>query len=232
VKVITMAAQKGGCGKSALTISCAVLAAQHSKRVLVLDADPQGTARQWHTGRNGRPPEVRGVRDAAELESTLRALPSDSVDFVFIDTPGRDEPGEAAAIHAADLTLIPCRPTMADIRAMPATAAVASRLNRHYTFVLTQVPTRGTRADETAAALAELGEVAPIRIGQRIAWQDSYAASMGVSEYESEGPAARELAALWRWLNARLKGLRNGQTTTNQTDAEISSVRTTQRTAR
>jgi chromosome partitioning protein len=210
VKVITLAAQKGGCGKSALAISCAVLAAKHLKRVLILDADPQGTARQWQTGRNGGLPEVRSVRNAAELESTLSALPSNSFDFVFIDTPGRDEPGEAAAIRAADLTLIPCRPTMADVRAMPATAQVAQRLKRHYAFVLTQVPTRGTRADETAAALAEVGEVAPVRISQRIAWQDSYAASLGVSEYEPEGPATRELAALWRWLNARLKGLKNG----------------------
>jgi chromosome partitioning protein len=209
VKVITLAAQKGGCGKSALTISCAVLAAQTARHVLILDADPQGTARQWQIGRNGGLPEVRSVRNAAELESTLSALPS-NFDFVFIDTPGRDEPGEAAAIRAATLTLIPCRPTMADVRAMPATATVAQRLRRHYAFVLTQVPTRGTRADETAGALAEVGEVAPIRIAQRIAWQDSYAANLGVSEYEPHGAAARELAALWRWINARLKGLRNG----------------------
>jgi chromosome partitioning protein len=98
---------------------------------------------------------------------------------------------------------------MADIP-MAATAAVATRLKRHFAFVLTQVPTLGTRADETAAALAEVGEVAPIRICQRIAWQDSYAAGLGVSDYEPEGPAARELTALWRWLNARLKGLKNG----------------------
>jgi chromosome partitioning protein len=209
VNVITLAAQKGGCGKSALAISFAVLATQHSGPVLVLDADPQGTARQWQNGRDGKSPEVRSVRNAAELESTLSALPSDSFDFIFIDTPGRDEPGEAAAIRAAALTLIPCRPTMADVRAVPATAAVARRLNRHFAFVLTQVPTRGTRADETAAALAEVGEVAPIRIGQRIAWQDSYAAGLGVSEYEREGAATRELAALWRWLNARLKGLKH-----------------------
>jgi chromosome partitioning protein len=206
VKVITFAAQKGGCGKSALTISCAVLAAQRSKRVLILDADPQGTADQWQAGR-ASVPEVERVKDAAELESRLSALPSRSYDFVFIDTPGRDEPGEASAIRASSLTLIPCRPTMADVRAMPATAEVARRLKRHYAFVLTQVPSRGTRADETAAALAELGEVAPIRIAHRIAWQDSYAASMGVSEYEPEGAAARELSAFWRWLNARLNGL-------------------------
>jgi chromosome partitioning protein len=209
VKIITLAAQKGGCGKSALAISCAALAAKNS-RVLVLDLDPQGTAYQWQSGRNGGPPEVHTIRSVAELESALSNLASDSYDFVFIDTPGRDEPSEAAAIRAADLTLIPCRPTMADVRAMPATAGVARRLGRHYAFVLTQVAARGTRADETAATLAEVGEVAPIRIGQRIAWQDAYAAGEGVSEYEPEGPAARELSALWRWMNARLKGLKHG----------------------
>lgn len=152
MKVITLATQKGGGAKSALVISFAVLASQPASRVLILDADPQGTARQWHEARNGNSPEVRSVRNAAELEATLNALSSDSYDFVFIDTPGRDEPGEAAA-----LTIIPCRPTMADVRAVPATAAVAQRLKRPFTIVLAQVPTRGTRADETAAALGRSG---------------------------------------------------------------------------
>jgi chromosome partitioning protein len=206
VKTITFAAQKGGGGKSALAISCATRAAQGTKRVLVLDLDPQGTAKQWRDGRNGQPPEVRSVRNVADLEATLKTLPAD-YDFVFIDTPGRDELSETTTIRVADITLIPCRPTLADVRAMPATASVAERLNRPFAFILTQVPMRGTRADETAGVLAELGEVAPMRIGQRVAWQDAYAASLGISEYEPKGAAARELEALWRWLNARLKGL-------------------------
>jgi chromosome partitioning protein len=68
VKIITLAAQKGGCGKSALAISCSALAAQHSKLLLILDAGPQGTARQWQAGRNGDPPEVRAIRDVARFE--------------------------------------------------------------------------------------------------------------------------------------------------------------------
>ena len=214
VKVITLAGQKGGCGKSSLAISCAVLAAHSSKRVLVLDADPQATAVQWHGGRNGTPPEVRGV-SPSELEQTLQLLPREGFDFVFIDTPGQDHSAVAIAIRGAVLTLIPCRPTMADIRAMLLTATAATNLKQPYAFVLTQVPPRGTRADESAAALAELGEVAPIRLGQRMAWQDSYAANLGVSEYDAAGPAARELAALWRWLNARLKGLTDAHPTTH-----------------
>jgi chromosome partitioning protein len=213
VKVITLAAQKGGCGKSALAISCASLAVRNSKRVLILDADPQATALQWKHGRNGQPPEVREV-PGHTLENTLSEL--HSFDYVFIDTAGQDHTVVAHAIRNAAFTLIPCRPTMAHVQAMVVTARAARNLTGNFAFVLTQVPTRGTRADETAAALSEMGEVAPVRISARIAWQDAYAASMGVSEYEPNGPAARELAALWRWLNARLnrpKGLQHAEKT-------------------
>ena len=210
MKIITLAAQKGGCGKSALAISCASLAVHNLKRVLILDADPQATTLQWKQARNGRPPEVREVLGHM-LEDTLAGLRG--FDYVFIDTAGQDHTVVAQAIRNAVFTLIPCRPTMADVRAMVLTASAARNLKGNFAFILTQVPTRGTRADETAAALSELGEVAPVRISARIVWQDAYAASMGVSEYEPNGPASRELGSLWRWLNARLKGLKDASTT-------------------
>src|SRR6516165_2030568 len=204
VKVITFAAQKGGCGKSSLAISCAVLAAQNSQRVLLLDADPQATTLQWCAERNGSPPEVRAVAGHDLDQEVKRIAPH--FDFVFVDTPGQDNAVVSMAIRNSALILIPCRPTMADMSAMPATATVARNLKRPFAFILEQVPSRGTRADESAAALAELGDVGPIRISYRMAWQDSFAAHMGVTEYEPKGPAARELAALWRWINARIKG--------------------------
>jgi len=196
MKVISFAAQKGGCGKSALAISSAVLAAR-DKRVLLIDADSQSTALQWRAGRNGNPPEVR--RFQTELVS------NDEFDFVFIDTPGHIEGSVSAALRLSAFVLVPARPTLADARAMPPIAKMLTALKRPFAFVLTQVPNRGTRADETAAALAELGDVAPVRIAQRVVWQDAYAASLGVSEYEPSGAATRELTALWQWLNARLK---------------------------
>jgi chromosome partitioning protein len=208
VKIITLAAQKGGCGKSSLAIALAVQAAQNSKKVLLLDADPQATTVQWCAERNGSPPEVRAIA-AHDLDQEVKRI-APHFDFVFIDTPGQDHTAVSAAIRSSALTLIPCRPTMADILAMRPTATAAKNLRRPFAFVLEQVPTRGTRADESAAALAELGEVGPIRIAYRMAWQDSFAAHMGITEYEPKGPASRELAALWRWLNARLKGLKDG----------------------
>ena len=208
VKVITFAAQKGGCGKSSLAISCAVLAAQNSKRVLLLDADPQGTVLGWHSKRNGSPPVVRGLHfGRMEIEQTFKALSSKQFDFIFLDTPGYLDSNLSAALRESTFTLVPSRPTTADVHAMPVIAKMLAAAKRPFAFVLTQVSVRGPRADETAAALAELGDVAPVRITQRIAWQDAFTASQGVSEFKPGGNATRELAALWRWLNARIKGL-------------------------
>jgi chromosome partitioning protein len=210
VKIITLAAQKGGCGKSALAISCAALVSQHSKRALILDTDPQRTAVEWSAGRNGNPPEVRRVTSDA-LTRTLQDVVSRApFDFVFIDTAGHDEFAVACAMRYSTFSLIPCRPASADALAVAVTARQAQQLAPHrYAFVLNQVPTRGTRADEAATVLAEMGEVAPMRIAQRMAWQDSYSARMGVSEYEPNGAAARELGFVWKWLNTRIKGLKD-----------------------
>jgi chromosome partitioning protein len=208
MKVITLASQKGGCGKSSLAISLAVLAAGNSKHIIILETDEQKTVRDWRKERKGDQPEVRYAR-CHELTDKLNLIAMEGIDFVFIDTPGQEHPTIATAIQNSALTLIPCRPALADIRATQVTASAARTLKRHYAFVLTQVPTRGTRADETAGVLAEFGEVAPVRIAQRVAWQDSYAANQGLSEYERDSSATRELIALWRWIGARLKGFNN-----------------------
>ena len=50
-----------------------------------------------------------------------------------------------------------------------------------------------------------------MRIAQRIAWQDCYSARLEVSECEPKGPAARELGFIWKWLNTRLKGLKDAR---------------------
>jgi chromosome partitioning protein len=134
MKVISFAAQKGGCGKSALAISSAVLAAR-DKRVLLIDADPQNTAMQWRAGRNGDPPEVRRLRAGP--------LPNE-FDFVLIDTPGSIEGSLTGALRLSAFVLVPTRPTLADVRAMPSVAKMLTALKRPFAFVLTQVPNRGT----------------------------------------------------------------------------------------
>lgn len=47
MKTITFALQKGGTGKTSISVSTAVQLAENGKKVLLLDADPQGNATTW-----------------------------------------------------------------------------------------------------------------------------------------------------------------------------------------
>ena len=159
MRVITFVTQKGGSGKTTLVLSCAVAADKLGARVLVLDMDPQKTAESWYQSRESPTPKLAAVT-AAELPTAIMGGHK-RFDVILIDTPGRDEPSTAAAIRHADLCLIPCRPTSADMKATPPTVATINRLGKVSAFVLNQTPPRGYRISEAARGLSVLGACRP-----------------------------------------------------------------------
>ena len=115
------------------------------------------------------------------------------------------QPVNAAAAQAADFCLIPCQPSLADMRAQSPTVQIVQRLEKHGAFVLTRCPPRGPRAKEAEKGLLVFGlPVAPVVIGNRAAYPDAYASGLGVTEFEPEGKAAAEIAALWQWIHRKL----------------------------
>src|SRR5882724_2325311 len=163
MRVVSFVTQKGGSGKTSLTLSCAVAAEEAGKRVLIVDLDPQGTAEAWYQDRDAETPQLVRI-DAADLDEALATARRQPFDLVLIDTPGRDEPSTAAAIRAADFCIIPCRPTPADMKATPPTVATINRLNKPVAFVLTQTPPRSYRIKEAENGLSVLGMVAPVYV--------------------------------------------------------------------
>jgi len=204
MRVIAFVTQKGGSGKSTLAFCCAVRAQQEGKRVLLLDLDPQATAEQWYLDRESETPNLIKLR-AAQLEEAVNGARRGGYDFLIIDTPGRDEPATAAAIRAADFCVVPCRPTPGDMKATPPTIETINRLGKQAAFVLTQTPPRGARVSEAESGLKMLGIVSPVRIVQRSAYQDAQGRGLGVNEYEPDGKAAQEIAALWKWVVRKLE---------------------------
>ena len=204
MRVITFVTQKGGSGKTALTTSCAVAAEQAGHRTLILDMDPQGTAEAWYQDREAETPRLVRVT-SSELDVAIQRASSAGFHVIMIDTPGRDDPATTAAIRAADLCVVPCRPTPADMKATPPTAAAIKRLNKAAAFVLTQTPVRGFRTNEARAGLGMLGMVSPVVIVSRNTHQDAYGAGLGVTEFEPNGKAAEEIKELWSWLESRLE---------------------------
>src|ERR1017187_8554761 len=129
MRVISFVTQKGGSGKTTLAFCCAVAAQEKGKRALLLDMDPQGTATAWFKDRESDAPALATIK-SSELSDAITKAKEAGYDLVFIDTPGRDEPATAAAIRAADLCIIPCRPTPGDMKATPPTIATINRLKK------------------------------------------------------------------------------------------------------
>jgi chromosome partitioning protein len=205
LNILVLVTQKGGSGKTTLCINLAVAALQAGRRCLIIDLDPQATAEAWYQEREAEEPKLVRVQ-AHELPRAVEmAKGQGGFDFVIIDTPGRDEPAVAAAVRAADFCLIPCRPTPADMKATPATMATIKRLDKQAAFVLSQTPPRGYRIHEARQGLSVLGSVAPPVIVARSAFQDAQGAGLSVLEYEPDGKAAQDVAALWTWLEKRMQ---------------------------
>jgi len=204
VWTITLASQKGGTGKSTLSIGLAVAAMEDSERVCLLETDAQGTISNWGIRRANPDPAVERIADRFQLERALRTLVRRSYTLAIIDTPGSDNDITTAAIRMADLCLIPARPSLADIEAAHPTFKVIHRFERAFAFVLNQAPVRGQRLGHVATGLNEVGKLALPYIALRNDHMDSLAAGLAVSEFAPNGFAAAEIRALWAWSKHKL----------------------------
>ena len=121
--IISFSSLKGGSGKTTLAVHLAHAIALAKKRVLLADADPQGSAQGWAAARDDKPPfPVIGM-----ARNTLhRDLPEllQDYDHCVIDTPPRVSALARTAILAADLVLIPVQPSSYDIWAASETVKI------------------------------------------------------------------------------------------------------------
>lgn len=198
--VITVAQQKGGAGKTTLVAQLATALAAVGRRVAVVDIDPQATLTGWmrlreHEARGV--PELRfamvgGWRLGVELDRLAR-----EVDLVLVDTPPHAESEAKGAVRRADLVLVPCQPSPADIWASRATFDLAAKERRPARLVWTRVPARGRSVEEAKAEVARAGwPAAAAELGNRQIYVASFARGLGVVEAEPKGPAAAEVRAL------------------------------------
>ncbi len=205
MRTITFATQKGGCGKSTLAIGLAVAAVQLGERVSLLDTDRQGTVSNWRGRRSFLEPSVERVADGYELERSMRRLANKGCTLTIIDTPGTNDMSITAALRAADLCLIPARPSVADIEATHPTLYMIRKLGKDFAFVLNQVPPQGHRPSEAAAALNRVGALALPYIVTRNDHQDALGVGLAVSEFAPDGKAAEEVRTLWVWVKRKLE---------------------------
>jgi chromosome partitioning protein len=201
---IVLASQKGGSGKSTLTVGIAIAAVGDGHRVTIIDTDPQGTVSNWGRRRTAPEPYIHRLGSGIELERSLLAFRQTGFTLAIIDTPATHNALSLSAIEACNLCLIPARPSTADIEATLPTLGAVRKLGKPFAFVLNQAPPRGYRLSEAAAALNASGALALPYIVQRNDHQDALGAGFGVTEFAPEGLAAREILGLWQYVWKRM----------------------------
>jgi chromosome partitioning protein len=205
MKTVSILSQKGGTGKTTLSLHLAVAALQAGQAVVVIDLDPQASSAGWKDSRRAENPIVVSV-PASRLPQALKAAKDGGADFVVIDTAPHSGDVALAAAEAADLVLIPCRPGILDLRAIGSTARAVKLAGKPAYVVLNTVPPRAPNvlADARAAVAVHGLDVAPIAMQQRAAYAHSLTAGQTAQEYERGGKAAQEIAELYTWLRKQI----------------------------
>ncbi len=206
-KIITIATQKGGAGKTTLATNLAVASSKNGYVTLLIDADTrQKTAHEWFQKREDQEnPLVMEVQNQTALFQLLELAKEKEINRVFIDTQGADTPLVNDAISRSDFCLIPCGSGGFDIAAQRTTASVIKRLKKNGAFVITKALPRGQEAKETKNILSGLGFSSPEHHTTNLkAYKDAAICNLSVLEYEPKGKAAKEIQDLFEWLEKKL----------------------------
>jgi chromosome partitioning protein len=202
---ISIVSQKGGSGKTTLAVNLAAAAEASGAIALIIDADPQATASQWGAWRAERAPEVI---DSAppRIQHKVDQAKAQGATVIVIDTPPHADSAASRAVEAADLVLIPCRPSAFDLAAIKTTISLVRLFNKPAFVVFTSGPPHAARMYEEATELVRSFGIEPCPhiLPDRAVYRHASAAGASVIEFEPGGKAASEITALHMWSTSHV----------------------------
>lgn len=196
--------QKGGSGKTTIALHLAIVAESKGQRAAIVDIDPQRSATRWAMIRGNQAPQVIGVM-AADLHKALASLERAKFDLAIIDTSPRADRDSIEVSRAADLIIVPVRPSILDLPAVEDTLKLihaAGRLSDTL-IVLNSVAPSTNEGKEAASVLRGFGQLAPVALGERVDYRRALTGGKGVTEFAPRSKAAEEVEALYLALAKR-----------------------------
>ena len=200
--IVGILSQKGGVGKSTISINLAATLASRGKRVLLIDADPQGSAMAWSSAREGDPlfPVIGMAKPT--LHKDLPEVARD-YDHVIIDGAPRVNDLGRAAIIASDLVVIPVQPSPYDVWAAAETVQLVREAQQFKTnlkavFVINRKIANTAIGRDVVGALGQFDDVPVLAtaLTQRVVYAESAGAGLSVAEAAPGSEGAREVERL------------------------------------
>jgi chromosome partitioning protein len=195
LKVITVAAAKGGATKTSTTLSLATRAAQESLRVAMFDLNgDQGDLTKWWILR-GEPANPRLI-EVENIAQDIEVLRREKFAYLFIDTPPAELDIIENAVIKSDCVVIPVRTGFFDVDSITPVVEMCKARRKPYSFLLSAVDSKMPKLVESAmSALVGDGPV----FATRLRYLQSYilAVQKGKSAAEIDKSCQPEIDHLW-----------------------------------
>ena len=206
-KIIVLVNQKGGCGKTTIVMQLAGALGREGKKVLIVDADPQGTATGWAKSaddKNPFPATISGLSSMGDKVHREVKRHIGQYDFIFVDCPPAvDSPVPQSALMIADVALVPVIPSPADLLATNGIQALISRMQdvneSMKAYVVPNMVTSTKIAKKTIELLQRFGmKITAAGLSYRTAFRESTYIGGTVFDLKNEGAdkAQAEVTAL------------------------------------
>ena len=205
MRVLALASQKGGSGKTTLSGHLAVQAQRAGAGpVVLIDIDPQGSLSEWWNEREDEFPAFAQTT-VSRLAADIEVLRQQGFRLALIDTPPAITMAIQSVIQVAELVVVPTRPSPHDLRAVGATVDLCDRAGKPLLFVVNGATPKARITSEAAVALSQHGTVAPVTIHHRTDFAASMIDGRTVMELDPKSRSAGEVAALWDYVSDRLE---------------------------
>ena len=199
--IIGLLNQKGGVGKTTLSVNLAASLARTGARLLLIDVDPQGSALDWAAAREGESLfSVIGF-PRATIHKEIGKI-GQGYDHIIIDGPPRVTDLARSAIMASDIVLIPVQPSPYDIWSVDEIIKLTEearvyRDNQKVTFVINRKIANTVIGRDVREALANYTiPTLTAAVTQRVIYAEAVAQGRAVYELDPNGPAAAEIEAV------------------------------------
>ena len=204
MKVLAVLSEKGGAGKTTVSVHLAVAAQLAGLSTAIIDLDPQASSADWCDRREAAPEGV--AIPPSRLEKLLADLRGNETDLVVLDC-GRDShnAGYLAAI-ASDFALIPMRTGGFDFQALNRTLDMCRLASKRPCLLLNGMRPGASRAEKDAreALAGDDRDIAPMVLHTRAIYATASITARTAQETEPGSAASKEIADLFKWVSGQL----------------------------